>query len=246
MKLKFVRTLTACAVLTFAAQAQADTWPSPVKLVVPTGAGAATDVIARLIGDALSKKLGKPVVVENMPGASGILAHQAVARATPDGHTLLFTNTSGMAINLVSFKKLPYDPRKDFTTVALVASLAPQMLSVNADVPVKDVGEFMSYAKANRGKVPVAFDTTAGAGAFAAKLLNKRAGRELIEVPYKAAAQMIQDTAGGTTTAMVSSIAAAEATVQAGKVRRLRSLQQSAFQDSRMFRRLTTRCPELS
>ena len=222
MKLKFVRTLTACAVLTFAAQAQADTWPSrPVKLVVPTGAGAATDVIARLIGDALSKKLGKPVVVENMPGASGILAHQAVARATPDGHTLLFTNTSGMAINLVSFKKLPYDPRKDFTTVALVASLAPQMLSVNADVPVKDVGEFMSYAKANRGKVPVAFDTTAGAGAFAAKLLNKRAGLELIEVPYKAAAQMIQDTAGGTTTAMVSSIAAAEATVQAGKVRRL-------------------------
>ena len=89
--------------------------------------------------------------------------------------------------------------------------------------------EFISYAKANRGKIPVAFDTTAGAGAFAAKLLNKRAGLELIEVPYKAAAQMIQDTAGGTTTGMVSSIAAAEAVVQAGKVRRLAVTSEKRF-----------------
>jgi tripartite-type tricarboxylate transporter receptor subunit TctC len=219
---KLLYALTATVALVAVTPARADTWPSrPVKLVVPTGAGAATDVIARLIADGLSRKLDKPVVVENQPGASGILAHQAVARATPDGHTLLFTNTSGMAINLVSFRKLSYDPRKDFMPIALVASLAPQMLSVNADLPVKNVSEFIAYAKSNRGKIPMAFDATAGAGAFAAKLLNKRAGLELIEVPYKAAAQMIQDTAGGTTSAMMSSIAAAEAVVQAGKVRRL-------------------------
>src|SRR5215207_11760025 len=191
MTLNFVRTLTAFAVLTFSAQAQADTWPSrPVKLVVPTGAGAATDVIARLIGDALSKKLGKPVVVENMPGASGILAHQAVARATPDGHTLLFTNTSGMAINLVSFKQLPYDPTRDFTPVAMVCSLGPQMLSVNSELPVKTVPEFLAYSTAARGKITIAFDTTAGAAPFAAKLLNRRADLDLIEVPYRSSAQM--------------------------------------------------------
>jgi tripartite-type tricarboxylate transporter receptor subunit TctC len=222
MQMNILCALTACVALTFAAQAHADTWPThPVKLVVPTGAGAASDVIARLIGDALSRKLAKPVVVENMPGASGILAHQAVARAAPDGHTLLFTNTSGMAINLVSFKKLPYSPRKDFTAVALVCSLGPQILSVNAEVPAKNIAEFISYAKANRGKISMAFDATAGAGAFAAKLLNKRAGLELIEVPYRVTAQMIQDVASGVTQAMVSSIAAAEPVVQAGKIRRL-------------------------
>jgi len=230
MKLSLPGLLAACAALTFATPVHADSWPSrPITLVVPTGAGAATDVIARLIADALSRKLDKPVVVDNQPGTSGILAHQTVARAVPDGHTLLFSNTSGMAINLVSFRKLPYNPRKDFLTVGLVATLAPQMLSVNADVPVNNVAEFISYAKANRGKLPLAFDTTAGAGAFAAKLLNKRAALDLIEVPYKAAAQMIQDTASGTATGMVSSIAAAEAVVQAGKVRRLAVTSEKRF-----------------
>ena len=107
-------------------------------------------------------------------GASGIVAHQAVARAAPDGYTLLFTNTSGMAINPVSFKQLPYDPARDFAPVAMVCGLGPQMLSVNAQVPVQTPAEFVAYAKANRGKLSVAFDTTAGAAAFAAKLLNRR------------------------------------------------------------------------
>ena len=110
-----------------------------------------------------------------MPGASGILAHQTVARAPADGYTLLFTNTSGLAINLVSFKKLPYDPARDFAPVAMVCSLGPQMLSVSAELPVKSVSEFIAYAKANRGKLSMGFDNTAGAAAFAAKLLNSRA-----------------------------------------------------------------------
>ena len=156
-----------------------------------------------------------------MPGASGIVAHQAVARAPADGYTLLFTNTSGLAINLVSFKQLPYDPARDFAPVAMVCSLGPQMLSVNAELPVKTVPEFVAYAKANRGKLSMGFDTTAGAAAFAAKLLNRRADVGLTEVPYRAAAQMAQDIAGGTTQVMMSSIAAARAVVEAGKVRRL-------------------------
>lgn len=85
-----------------------------------TGAGSATDIMARLLAEGISVGLGQPVVVENMPAASGVIAHQAVARAEPDGHTLLFTNTSGMAINLVSFKQLSYDPTRDFLPVAMV------------------------------------------------------------------------------------------------------------------------------
>ena len=97
-----------CGVLLAATgDADAQAWPTrPVRLIVPTGPGAATDVMARLLADGVSRTLGQPMVVENMPGASGILAHQAAARAAPDGYTFLFTNTSGLAVNLVSFKRL--------------------------------------------------------------------------------------------------------------------------------------------
>jgi tripartite-type tricarboxylate transporter receptor subunit TctC len=205
-----------------ATTANAQTWPSrPIKLIVPTGPGAATDVMARLVADGVSRTLGQAMVVENMPGASGILAHQSVARAQADGYTLLFTNTSGMAINPVSFKQLPYDPTRDFTPVALVCSLGPQMLSVNADLPVATVDELIAYAKSNPGKLSIAFDNTAGAAAFGAKLFNRRAGLGLVEVPYRSAAQLTQDVASGVNQVMMSSIAAANAVVQAGKVRRL-------------------------
>jgi tripartite-type tricarboxylate transporter receptor subunit TctC len=211
-----------CVVAALAGDAGAQSWPTrPVKLIVPTGPGAATDVMARLLADGIGRSLGQPVVVENMPGASGILAHQAVARAEADGHTLLFTNTSGMAINLVSFKQLPYDPTRDFAPVAMVCSLGPQMLSVHAELPVKTVPELFAHAKANRGKLSIGFDNTAGAAAFATKLLNRRADLGLIEVPYRSAAQMTQDAASGTVQVLMSSIAAANAVVQAGKVRRL-------------------------
>jgi tripartite-type tricarboxylate transporter receptor subunit TctC len=208
--------------LAIASAANPQTWPArPIKLIVPTGPGAATDIMARLIAEAVSRSLGQPMFVDNMPGASGILAHQTAARAAPDGYTLLFTNTSGMAINLISFKHLPYDPTRDFAAVALACSLGPQMLSVNADLPVASVGELIAYAKANRGKLSIAFDNTAGAAAFGAKLFNKLADLGLIEVPYRSAAQVTQDVASGVNQVMMSSIAAASAVMQAGKVRRL-------------------------
>jgi tripartite-type tricarboxylate transporter receptor subunit TctC len=232
---KFVARLLTCLVfigvgVQAQAQTQTPTWPlRPVRLIVPTGPGAATDVMARLLAEGLSQRLGKSVVVENMPGASGIVAHQSVARAEPDGHTLLFTNTSGMAINLISFKQLPYDPTRDFTAVAMVCSLGPQMVSVNAEVPVKSLPELIAYAKTNRGKLSMAFDTTAGAAGFAAKLLNKRADLGLIEVPYRSAAQMAQDIASGVNQTMMSSVAAARAVVESGKVRRIAVTSEKRF-----------------
>jgi tripartite-type tricarboxylate transporter receptor subunit TctC len=177
--------------------------------------------MARLLADAVSRSLGQSLVVENMPGASGILAHQTVARAAPDGYTILFTNTSGMAINLISFKQLPYDPTRDFTAVAMVCSQGPQMLSVNAELPIRTLPELMAYARANRGKLSMAYDTTAGAAAYAAKLFNKRADLDLVEVSYRSAAQMIQDVASGVNQVMMSSVAAAQSMVDAGKVRRV-------------------------
>jgi len=209
-----------CVLCVLAVDVNAQSWPNrPLKLIVPTGPGAATDVMARMLADGVSRKLDQSMVVENMPGASGIVAHQTVARAAPDGYTFLFTNTSGMAINLISFKQLPYDPTKDFTAVATVCNQGPQMISVNAELPVKTLSDLIAYAKANRGKLSIAFDTTAGAAAFAAKLFNRRADLGLVEVPYRSAAQMTQDVASGINQVMISSIAAARSVVDAGKVR---------------------------
>jgi len=223
--------LLCCGLLALAVQAQSQSWPSrPIKLVVPTGPGAATDVMARLLGDGVSRGLGQTVVVENQPGASGILAHQAVARAAPDGYTFLFTNTSGMIFNTISFKQLPYDPLRDFTPVASVCSQGPQMVSVNVNVPARSVPELISYAKANQGKLSIAFDVTAGAAGVATRLFNKRADLGLTEVPYRSAAQMAQDAASGVNPVLMSSIAAANAVVQAGKVRPLAVTSATRFQ----------------
>jgi tripartite-type tricarboxylate transporter receptor subunit TctC len=220
--LAIVLACLAAAVLGHADAQTAQAWPTrPIRMIVPTGAGTATDIMARLTANAIGEKLGQPVVVENIPGASGLLAHQAAARATPDGHTLLFTATSGLSVNPIQFKALPYDPAHDFVAVAMVCSLGPQMLSVNADLPATSVPEFFAYAKANRGKLSIAFDNTAGAAPFAAKLLNRRADLGLVEVPYRATAQMTQDAASGVVQALMSSIAAARAMVDVGKLRRL-------------------------
>ncbi len=216
------RWLPALVLLALTTAAQAQSWPTrPIKVIVPTGPGAATDVMARMMSDSISRTIGQQFVVENLPGASGIIAHQAAARAPADGYTFLFTNTSGLATNLVAFKTLTYDPTRDFAPVAMVVDFGPQMLSVNVDVPVTTVAGLIAHAKANPGKLSYAVDVTAGAAPFAARLLNKRAGLGMVEVPYKSAAQMAQDVASGTVPVLISSMAAANAMVQAGKLRRL-------------------------
>src|SRR5215510_9191648 len=118
----FVRALLGSLLLAFAADAgaQAQTWPTrPIRMIVPTGPGLGTDILARLLADGISRPLGQQVYVENVPGASGILGAQAAARASPDGYTLFFANASTFTSNMFMLKSLPYDPMRDFTPVAM-------------------------------------------------------------------------------------------------------------------------------
>ena len=212
------RDLLACAAWPATAIAQSE---RPISLVVPYAPGGTTDMLGRLLAQEMAPLLGRAIVVENLPGASGLVAHQTAARATADGYTFLFTNTSGLATNPVTFKSIPYDPARDFTPVAMVIDFGPQMLSVNVELPVKSVPELIAYAKANPGKLSYAVDVTAGAAPFAARLFNKRGELGMVEIPYRSAAQMTQDVASGTIPVLISSMAAANAMVQAGKIRRL-------------------------
>lgn len=212
------------------AQVPAQDWPArPIKLIVPTGPGAATDVMARLMSEDVGRRLGQPMVVENRPGASGLPAHQAAAAAEPDGYTFLFTNTSGLAGNLITFKKLPYDPTSDFSAVAMVVNLGPQMVSVNASVPVKNMTELITYAKANPDKLSYAADATAGGAVFVGRLLNKRGQLGMAEVAYRSAAQMVQDAASGVVPVLISSIAVAAPFHQTGQLRPVAVMSSTRF-----------------
>ena len=200
--------------------ALAQSWPDkPVKLIVPTGAGAATDIMARIMAGEVSKSINGTIFVENIGGSSGIPAHQAAARAEPDGYTFLFSNTSGLALNLVSFKQLPYNPEIDFAAVATVVDLGPQMLSVHKDVPARSLAEFIAYVKANPGKMSYGVDATSGAAVFFGKLFNKRAELDIAAVPYRSAASMVQDAAAGRLPALISSIAVARGFIDTGELR---------------------------
>lgn len=207
---------------TLGAHAQEAAWPDrPIKLIVPTGPGAATDIMARLLANDVSVRIGGSVFVENVAGGAGVPAHQATARAQPDGYTFLFTNTTGLAVNPVTFKQLPYDPAKDFTAVALVTDLSPQMISVHKDTPARTLPELVAWVKANPGTVSYAVDATAGAPGFLGRLLNRQAGLDMAEVPYRSAAQMVQDAAAGRFQVLVSSIAVAQPHVDTGALRQI-------------------------
>jgi tripartite-type tricarboxylate transporter receptor subunit TctC len=222
-----LRMLT-CALLLVAADsaraqtAPAQAWPTrPIKLIVPTGPGLATDIMARLLADGVSRALGQQVFVENVPGASGILGAQAAARAAPDGYTLFFANASGLTSNMFLLKSIPYDPTRDFAAVAMVAVSGPFVVAVHPDLPVRSLPDLIAYGTAQPGKLSYAVDASSGYGVVVGKLLNKRAGIGMVEVPYRATAQMLQDTATGTIQLMISAVAASDAFVKAGKLRRV-------------------------
>jgi tripartite-type tricarboxylate transporter receptor subunit TctC len=219
--MNWLRRLLLCgAFLCLAGTASADAYPArAIKLIVPVGQGVALDVVARMLADWMSRGLGQPAVVENIPGASGMLGAQTAARATPDGYTLLLAPSSSMSSNIVFFKTLPYDPMRDFVPIAMVCDSAPFMVTVNPALGIKTLADLIRRAHAEPGKLSYAVDATSGFSVVAGQLLTKRAGIEMMEIPYKVTGQALQDTAMGTTQVMIGSLAAVDGFVKAGKLR---------------------------
>jgi len=200
---------------------QAQDYPTrPVTVIVPFAPGGSVDIVARIVGQKLGERLGKPVVVENRPGGSTLVAASAAAKASPDGYTLLIAPSGTLAINATLYKKLPYDPLKDFAAVALV-TVVPLVLVVNPALPVHSVPDLISLSKEKPGQLSYA---SAGAGSslhLAAELLKGLAGIELTHVPYKGGAPAISDVVAGHVSSMFADTGVALPQIREGKVRAL-------------------------
>ena len=179
-----------------AAAASAQSFPSrPVRIFVPYPAGGGVDVLTRTLGDVVSKQWGQSVVVENRPGAGGVIASQAVVTSAPDGYTLIMV-ASGHATNPLLYAKIPYDTFKDFTPISLLAS-SPNILLVRADSPFKTMGDLIAAAKAKPGSLSFAHAGTGTSTHLAGELLKSLAKIDLNAIPYKGGAPSINDLLGG-------------------------------------------------
>lgn len=200
------------------ASAQADYPSRPVTFVVPFAAGSATDQLARALGQSLSEQTGQPVVVENKAGASGMLAAQQVARAAADGYTVLITTNTTQAANPHLYKKLPYDPVKDFAPVSGLGK-GGQVLVVRADAPHTSVAALLAAARQAPGKL--SFGSGSSSSRVAGELFQQMAGVELLHVPYKSNPLAITDLLGGQIDLMFADASTGVPQVQAGKLRAL-------------------------
>jgi tripartite-type tricarboxylate transporter receptor subunit TctC len=197
----------------------AQTYPvRPVKLLVPFPAGSATDQVARVIGAELQAALGQPFVVENKAGAQGSIAAAEVARSAPDGYTLLLTTNTPQAANVSLFKKLSYDPVKDFSPVARLATTS-FMLMVRPDFPAKSLREFLDAVKKQPGKLSAGYGSSGSQVSLA--MLKQMGGLDVVEVPYKGIPQTITDTMGGSLAFIFVDLGNALAQAKGGKLRGL-------------------------
>jgi tripartite-type tricarboxylate transporter receptor subunit TctC len=191
----------------------------PVHIFVPYAAGGAVDVLTRTLGDVVSKQWGQSVVVENRPGAGGVIASQAVATSAPDGYTLIVV-ASGHATNPFLYPKIPYDTFKDFTPVSLLAS-SPNILLVRADSPFKTVGDVIAAARAKPGSLSFAHAGSGTSTHMAGELLKSLARIDLNGIPYKGGAPAINDLLGGQIPMSFNNGPESVGQLQAGTVRAL-------------------------
>jgi tripartite-type tricarboxylate transporter receptor subunit TctC len=191
-----------------------------VTFIVPTGAGAGTDLLARILAARLTERMGKSFVVENRPGVGTVIAASAVAKAEPDGYTLLMGTSTPLAINASLHKKLPYDPAKDFAPLALIATV-PFVLVVNNDLPVHSVTDFIKLAKEKPGAF--SYGSTGPGTPFHlyAELFSSMTGIRMVHVPYKAAVAALADLMGGRLQVMMTDFASSLPLIREGKVRAL-------------------------
>lgn len=214
-----------------AAQANTGDWPNrPIRMVVPYPPGGGTDVIARIIQEDLSKQLGQTVVIENRGGAAGMIGTEAVARADPDGYTVLFT-LSSHTINPAIYKKLNFDTANDFASVSLVASL-PQILVANTSFGANNVAELLKEAKAKPGELSYGSVGNGSPSHIAGELLGLRTGTRMQHIPYRGGGPAVNDVLGNQIPLLWVSIPAAAGFVKAG---RLKPLAVSTVKRSPMF-----------
>ena len=193
---RLVRSALAVFCLLSAAQATAQAWPSkPVRFIVPFPPGGSTDVAARTLAVRLSQAMGAQFVVENRAGGGGAIGTTEVARATPDGYSILFAADPVTTLNLV-VKNLSYDTLRDFVAITQVTT-QPLAVAVHASVPAKDIAELIAYAKANPGKLSFCHSGTGTGQHMSGELLKKLAGIDIVHVPYKGGGPAVQDLIGG-------------------------------------------------
>jgi tripartite-type tricarboxylate transporter receptor subunit TctC len=200
--------------------AWAQAYPSrPVRIIVGYAAGGAQDIVARLIGQSLSARLGQPFVVENRPGAGGNIATESVVKAAPDGYTLLLLNTPD-AINATLYDNLNYNIVRDIAPVADVMHM-PAVMVVNPALPPKTVPEFVAYTKANPGKVNMASAGVGSSGHLAGELFKMMTGADMVHVPYRGGAPALADLLGGQVQVFFGVVASSMGHIQAGRLRAL-------------------------
>jgi len=209
------------ALLAISPMAGAQEFPikgKPIRIVVPFPAGGGTDAQARLLAQKLPDLLGVPVIVDNKPGASTMLAASEVARAAPDGHTILYAPSSTMAQNPHTLLQVPYDPFKDFTPISL-GGRGPLVLMVSGAVPANNVRELVDYIKAHPGQVSYASFGTGTSSHIYGEVFSKRTGTDAVHVPYKGGADAAKDLIGGRVHFMFDSASSAIITAGSGKVK---------------------------
>ena len=206
--------------LFFCALAHGQTYPNkPVRIIVPVAAGGNQEITIRAVADEMSKSLGQPLLIEAKPSASALVGTQFVARAAPDGYTLLSVSTTfSRAATLVA--NAGYDPVKDFVGVSLVSRI-PQVLEVNPGVPAHSVAELIALAKSKPGQLSYATSGIGSTGHIAAELFMRQAGIKMLHVPYKGNAQSLTDVLGGQVNLMFDQMSTSLAHIHAGKLRPL-------------------------
>ena len=213
------RVLLAGAALCLASPVVAQSWPQrPVSIVVPQPAGNSPDVLCRVIADKLSRTLGQQFVVENRPGAANLVGTQSVARAAPDGYTFLFATSAAHVMNPYTFKKLAYDPIKDFIPVAMVAR-SNHVVLVNPGVKAKTLPELIALEKSAPGSLSMAVDGPRNLSGLIAQSINKQAGTGFVLVPYNTTTNAMQDSITGRVQATIQAASIAESFITAGTLR---------------------------
>jgi tripartite-type tricarboxylate transporter receptor subunit TctC len=211
----------ACALSAHDAPGQSSGYPAkPIRIIVPFPAGGPTDVQSRWAAQRLNQAFGQPVVVENRPGAGGLTGTDQVAKAAPDGYTLVGGNPGPLTVAPSIQPKMPYQPARDFAPVTLLAT-ASSMLCVHPSVPARDVKEMVALAKAQPGKINYASPGIGTVGHFATELFNSMAGVKMVHVPYKGAAQYVVDLLAGHIDAAFVQIAQGAPYVRDGRLRAL-------------------------